>query len=648
MTVDDSASPDLRGAAGRRGVEIPAARWRRVLFFLLVGANAGAGIAMMFEILRANGTTALEWAILALFAVTYTWITIAVWTALAGFVLQLLRLDPLSLRRRRPPDERPITARTAIVMPVYNEDPERVLKGLESTWRSVMATDAAARFDCYLLSDSTDDATAAAEWHGWQALRAHVPGGERIHYRRRADNIGRKPGNLAEFCRRWGGHYDHMVVLDADSVMTGEAITALVRAMQANPAAGLIQTVPLPSRQVTFFGRFTQFAARLLSPMLAHGFSFWQTDSANYWGHNAIVRVRAFTETCGLPTLKGKPPMGGEILSHDFVEAALLRRGGWHVYLLPEIDGSYEEVPSNILDFANRDRRWAQGNLQHLRLLGAYGLHPINRLHFVMGATAFLSSLLWLLMLILSTADAMTMALTEHQFFGAGKQLFPDWPVVRTFEILTLLGVTAGMLLLPKILGIGLALARPGTRRAFGGGVRLVTGALVEIAFSILIAPIMMTYHAWFVLNVFAGRTARWAPQPRSGRAVPWREAFARTGVGVALALAWGGATYWVAPTFFWWLTPILTGLVLAPAVVVVSSDLRVGRAFQRIGLLRTPEETEPPPALAAIDEPVSDHRLAPLLPAAADEAWCELPPELPRAMPIQTFTGGDHWRHSA
>src|SRR5690606_1977055 len=136
--------------------------------------------------------------------------------------------------------------------------------------------------------------------------------------------------------------------LDADSIMSGETLLTLVRTMQATPRAGIIQTVPMPVGQQTMFGRFVQFAARLYSPMLATGLSFWQVGEANYWGHNAIIRIAPFMKHCGLPVLTGEPPLGGEILSHDFVEAAFMRRGNWHVYLLPDLEGSYEGLPANI------------------------------------------------------------------------------------------------------------------------------------------------------------------------------------------------------------------------------------------------------------------------------------------------------------
>ncbi|MQM36544.1 Glucans biosynthesis glucosyltransferase H [wastewater metagenome] len=633
-------SPEASTSPVTDRVHCPGAGLRRAVFALLVLSSAAGGVFLMFSILRANDTTILEWGILALFTVTFTWIVAAFWSAVAGFVLSLARRHPLTLAASPVPDSGP-TGRVAVVMPVYNEDPGRVLAGLEATWHSLVATGAGERFDFHLLSDTRDEAIAEAEAAGCAELAERLDADGRLFYRRRDDNAGRKAGNIADFCRRWGGRYDFMVVLDADSVMSGDALLALARTMWRHPSAGIIQTVPIPVRQRTPFGRFLQFAARLYSPMLATGLSFWQMDAANYWGHNAIIRVRAFSDCCGLPALPGRPPLGGDILSHDFVEAALMRRGGWHVYLLPEIEGSYEEVPSNLLDFAKRDRRWAQGNLQHLRLLAAYGLHPLSRVHFLMGATAYISSLLWLFMLALSTVDALTRALNQGEFFRRGYQLFPDWPVAKTTEIASLLMITVALLLLPKVLGVLRALLRADERRAFGGGWRLAWNALTETVFSVLIAPVMMVFHAGFVLAVLSGSRTGWDPQVRDGRAVAWREAARRTALATIGGLLWGGVTAWLALGFFWWLTPIVAGLVLAAPIVVCSSRLDWGEWMVRSGTWAAPEERRPPAVLGLLDTTLAaeGRGAARRLPA--------LPPERPLAMPVQSLERGAHWRRT-
>jgi membrane glycosyltransferase len=597
-----SSNPDHAAAS----FHAPLPLLRRFVFFSFVAFTIGWGIGTMFHILSANGTSIVEAGLLVLFGLTFGWIAVSFWTAVAGFLLKLLRIDPLTLRpvsRLRAEELKTgITTRTAVVMPVFNEDPARVFAGLEATYRSLEPTGEIKAFDFYVLSDTRDPRIAAAEQLGWATLCRRLGANGRLFYRRRPDNAGRKAGNIADFCRRWGPHYEHMIVLDADSVMAGETMVTLVRAMQAAPQAGIIQTVPLPARQVTAFGRFVQFAARLYSPMLANGLSFWQMGECNYWGHNAILRVSAFTRHCGLPLLPGKPPLGGEILSHDFVEAAFLSRAGWKVYLLPNLGGSYEEVPNNILDFAKRDRRWVQGNLQHLKLLSLIGLHPLNRLHFLLGALAYVSSLIWLMLLALGTVDALTRALTPTDFFGLGYQLFPDWTIVDREQILSLLGVTAGMLLLPKLFGTLLATLEPAVWRSFGKA-RLLLGASAEVVFSVILAPVMMTLHAYFVASVLAGRKVNWDPQNRGPSGLSVADSARALIAPTLLGAAWGTVTYAISPQFFWWLSPVILGLVVAVPLCAWSSHVRPGEILRRLGVFATPEEIDAPEEIRLVDD---------------------------------------------
>ena len=611
-------------------IRLPGEALRRPVFFMLVLGTTVAGVAIMFNILAANNLMPLEAVLLCLFSITFGWITISFWSAVCGFVLQMMQRDPLSLKKmdlgryRR----QPITTRTAVVMPVYNEDTRRVIAGFEASFRSLAATGELAHFDFYLLSDTTDPQVAQAELDAWQQLRERLGDlSAQIFYRRREKNIARKVGNLADFCQRWGSNYEHMIVLDADSIMTGDCLLQMTRAMQANPRAGLIQTVPIPVRQTTFFGRFVQFAAVLYSPMLATGLAFWQTNAANYWGHNAIIRVRPFIDYCGLPSLPGKAPFGGDILSHDFVEAAMLRRAGWDVFLLADLEGSYEEVPSNIIDYAKRDRRWVQGNIQHLGLLDIAGLHSVSRLHFLLGAIAYISSLIWLAMLALSTADAVIRAINSNVYFTEAYQLFPDWPIAKTGLIVALISLTITLLLLPKIMGIVVAITH--RNAAFGGTWAIIKGAFIETVFAILIAPIMMAFHAYFVISVILGFKVNWDAQAREGRLLPWGEAIARTSRTTLVALAWGAVTFIYAPIFFWWLMPILTGLVLSAPIVRYSSSLYLGELMRRKQVFLCPSETEDDPVLRDMQQllekkhpPLPAPATAPALPP---DNWTEM-----------------------
>jgi membrane glycosyltransferase len=612
-------------------VELPYKSARRWLFTSLSLGTSTGGVYMMYDILSANALTALEIVILCLFSMSFAWLSISFWSGFLGFVLQLFRIDPLSLKRQGSLtyQQLPITTRTAVVMPVYNEDTHRIIAGFEATLRSLEKTGELAHFDFYMLSDTTKPELAQAERDAWQQLTGRL--GElssQAFYRRREKNIARKVGNIAEFCQRWGSNYEHMIVLDADSVMTGECLLTMVRQMQANPRVGLIQTVPIPVRQTTFFGRFVQFAAVLYSPMLATGLAFWQTDAANYWGHNAIIRTQAFIDHCGLPSLPGRAPFGGDILSHDFVEAAMLRRANWDVLLLADLEGSYEEVPCNIIDYATRDRRWMQGNIQHLGLLNLPGLHPISRCHFFFGALAYVTSLVWLLMLVLSTADAVIRALNSNVYFTQAYQLYPDWPIAKTELIITLILLTTLLLMGPKLMGTVVTMVH--RRKTFGGVWAIAKGALVEIIFAILIAPIMMAFHAYFVVSVLLGFKVSWEAQDREGRLLSWSEAFARTSRLSILAVAWGWITFTYAPIFFWWLIPVLVGMILAAPLVRYSSSLGLGDFCRRHGIFLCPSETTLDPALNELDKclAVKHPQLEqpapiPLLPA---DNWVDMP----------------------
>jgi membrane glycosyltransferase len=617
---------------------MPFKKTRVWLFSLLVLAISAYGMWIMFDILNSNGMTPLEYALLALFSITFTWIVTAFCSGCMGFILQLFRIDPLTLTRQKAIeiDQQALSkTRTAVVMPIYNEDTQRVIAGFEVSLRSLIKTGQFAHFDFYLLSDTQDKEIANNELKAWHALTERLGDfAKQTFYRRREDNKHRKVGNLTDFCERWGSKYEHMIVLDADSIMTGQCMLELTSSMINNPQAGLIQTIPIPVRQDTFFGRFLQFASVLYSPMLATGSAFWQTNHANYWGHNAVIRVKAFIDCCGLPVLKGNAPFGGEILSHDFVEASLLHRSGWDVLLLSDIQGSYEEVPSNILDYAIRDRRWVQGNIQHLGLLPASGLKIISKLHFLLGATAYISSLIWLSMLVLSTIDAVTRALNSNVYFNQAYQLFPTWQIAKTELINSLLFVTIVLLLLPKLMGIIVTLIH--RNKQFGGSFKLILGSIIETVFAIIIAPLMMVFHSYFVVCVFLGKKVTRDAQPRSGRMVPWQEAIGYTLLSTLIALAWGGIAYYFTPVFFWWLSPILVGLILAAPIVRYSSSIGLGVKLRKMGIFICPSEVDNNDTLAALR--VHEQEIALPNDDVANFTIPTLGQEQPSVMPIQSF----------
>ena len=576
--------------------------WRRVLFFGLTFLTSLSASALMADILRTNGFTPWEKSSLIVFFVLFTWITGAFWTAVAGFVVQLVGRDSAVIHSSEG-EGRPLKGRTAVIMPIYNEDTTRVFAGLDVVWSSLKARAEQAAFDLFVLSDTRKPEIGAAEELAWARLVERHEAQGRIFYRRRKENLRRKAGNIADFVQSWGGAYDYAIVLDADSIMSGHALVTLAQMMDAHPEAGIIQALPTPAGRETLFARLIQFAARLNSLMLASGLAFWQLGEGNYWGHNAILRLRSFAAYCDLPTLPGKAPFGGDILSHDFAEAAFMRRAGLKVWLLTDLEGSFEEVPSNVVDFAARDRRWAQGNLQHLGLLPMRGLHWLSRLHLITGVLSYATSPLWLAALLLSSITVCLDAINGYQYFSPGSySLFPTWPQYRDSEIVILLAGTIGVLLMPKVLGATLALVNGKLRRSFGGGLHLLGSLVVEQLFSTLLAPSMMLFHTTFVVTTLLGHPVTWNAQDRGDRGITFREAFSRHKWHVLIGLVWGAVILFVAPRYIWWMSPILIGLLLSVPLTMLTSLTSAGVWARKHGLLLTPEETEPPAELSALE----------------------------------------------
>jgi membrane glycosyltransferase len=565
---------------------------KRAAFLVLSAATSVLATYLMSEVMAANGLTLLGLTVLVLFTLSFSWLAVSFWTAVLGFIVRMIGGDPSSLTVA--PD-RPLAERTAVVMPIYNEDTERVSAGLEATLEGLARTGMSSHFDVFVLSDTTNETIAERELLAMTALRAKYPAGPTLYYRRRQKNIGRKAGNIEDFVRRWGNAYAHMLVLDADSVMSGETMVRLAQLMETYPDSGIIQTLPVPANRETPFARILQFASRLYGPVMASGLAFWAGGDANYYGHNAIIRIAAFARHCGLPVLPGAAPLGGEILSHDFVEAALIRSGGYKVWLIPDLGGSYEEMPANVIDYAKRDRRWCQGNMQHGRLLTLPGLKSMSRLHLFMGVTSYVTSPLWLVLLMFSTADAMQRAIVGPVYFKPGFNLFPSWPVATNFQIDLLLAITLAALFLPKLMGVVLVLFNKRARRAFGGLGGILGSILLETLFSTLLAPIMMLFQTMFILSTLVGKSVSWDAQARDDRGLSWREGFVRHIGQTFFGVLWAIPVLLIAPEFFWWLTPVLAGLAVAVPLSVLSSRIDLGLALKRAGLFLTPEETRTP-----------------------------------------------------
>jgi membrane glycosyltransferase len=410
-----------------------------------------------------------------------------------------------------------------------------------------------------------------------------------------------------------------MVVLDADSIMTGPTLVRMVQLMESHPRMGMLQTAPLAVNRETLLARAQQFANHVYGPMFAAGLHFWQLGDSQFWGHNAIIRVEPFMRHCALPRLPGSPPLGGDILSHDFVEAALMRRAGWEVWLAYDLPGSYEEMPPSLLDELKRDRRWSQGNMQHMRLLFTKGLFPAHRALFLNGAMAYVSALLWFLFLALSTAMAVAQVVREPDYFPSGPALFPEWPVWEPHWAVILLATTLVILFLPKLFSILLVLSKRGQARLYGGAWRLWASVMLEVVLSTLLAPIRMLFHSKFVFMILLGQQVGWGPQHRDDSETSWREAARFHGFSTALGLIWGTLLFFINRSFFWWLTPTLASLVLSVPLSVWTSRVRLGLAFRAWGLFLIPEEVDPPRELRWLrTAQQQEWRAASPLPAAA------------------------------
>lgn len=552
----------------------PDTRWRLALLVAAAMGVAGYSALLSWRALAVDGMTVLEWAVLALLAANLAWVSLAGATALAGSIIIAARRTPPVAGSRAPLETDSLTA---ILFPIRNEDPARVTAAAQAMHDSLARAGAADAFEFFFLSDTNDDAIAAEEERAILRLRASRPSAV-VFYRRRLSNIGRKAGNVADFVERWGKRYDYMAVMDADSLMSGKALTELVARLDEAPRTALIQTIPMLVNAQTMIARAQQFAMRAYGPIFGEGLAWWSGGAGNFWGHNAIIRVSAFAAHAGLPSLPGRGPLGGQILSHDFIEAALLRRGGWRVEIAPDISGSFEESPPTLEDLAARDRRWAQGNLQHLRLVTAKGLDAANRAHLLAGIMGYGSSLMWFALIVTGALQAWASAIGLHES-GA-----PD---------MSLLFLTALIILSPKWLSLMLwSIGRlPGWSRHH----RFITALATETVISAVTAPIMMVNQALAVAAPFFGADAGWRPQARVvTRSASVTQYQPHMFVGLLLC-----ATMAVSPGFAAWTMPVAASLVFAAPLAASLACTPRRRTWLWL-VLATPEDLRPPAILVA------------------------------------------------
>ncbi|MDP9933022.1 glucans biosynthesis glucosyltransferase MdoH [Variovorax paradoxus] len=585
--------PETESAEAGAQVKQPwqrAAAQRRFAFMALTLLSTVIASALFAGVQPDYDNVWLEYGQIGLYGLLSGWVVTGFVTALMGFYVSV-RGDKhaLSVKQVAHHPMNP-EARTAIIMPICNEDVATVFAGLRATCESVASTGHAKQFDVFVLSDSYNPETAAAERAAWEDLRAALADSPNqpqveVYYRLRTRRTHRKAGNVADFCRRWGKDYRYMVVLDADSVMSGDCLTSMVKLMEANPTAGIIQTATQAIGHVTLHARAQQFASRVTGRLFTLGMQFWQLGESHYWGHNAIIRVEPFMKHCALAPIKGTGGMSGGIMSHDFVEAALMRRAGYNVWLCADLVGSYEQQPPDLLAELQRDRRWCQGNLQNARLMAEPGIHPVHRAMFVTGTMAYVSAPLWLAFLTLGTA-----------LWLSGSSLISSWSVLPA-ELAGLWVWTLCLLFLPRVLGIAAVLMR-GEQRQYGGLWGLVKSSMLESGLAIVQAPVRMLAHSLFVLVALTGIKLDWKSPPREAAAVPWKVAVSQLApMSVVVgALALGVAM--IDPSALIWLMPVGLPLLLAIPLTVLTSQIALGTSLRDRGFLLIPEESRSPAVL--------------------------------------------------
>jgi membrane glycosyltransferase len=569
---------------------------RRVIVFSMAAILAALAEYGAWGTFAHDGLSLMEGVSLTLFAALVSGISIWFCSACAGFIM-LMRggADDLGLTRVGPVPR--LSTRTAVLAPVRNEDPRAVFARLRAMDLSLARLGVAEQFDIFVLSDTNDAAVALAEQAELARIRRACQCA--VYYRRRLVNTERKTGNIADWVRRFGGAYETMIVLDADSLMTGETMVRLAGAVEANPAVGVIQTMPAITGGETLFARWLQFCTRLYGQVAAAGLSWWTGSESVYWGHNAAIRVRAFASSAGLPQLDAPGVFGGTILSHDAIEAALMRRQGWGVHLAPMLEGSYEEAPPNLLEFAIRDRRWCQGNVQHVPLLKTPGFHWVSRFQLFIAIMGYMTSPIWLAFMIIGLGIALA---TEPNIAAAyadlGKAVSGHWTpppnVLEFIKTIWLLALTSTLLLGPKFLGVIYILSNRQRRKSYGGGAKLIWGLGIELFVSMILAPLMMVTQTRGVIEILIGRDAGWAKQERSADGMAWSAAFStyRWHMVVGAVLAASVAT---TPALIIWMLPVAGPLLFSPLIARWTSGMRAGAEARRGGLFLIPEETRAP-----------------------------------------------------
>jgi membrane glycosyltransferase len=577
----------LTTPAGLQSIDVLTRR-RRIVFALnIVAYVAMLGVAA--QILGAGGWTVIDAILLLAFAVGTPWTVLGFWNALIGLWLLHLHRDPMATVAPYAPAgdlPTPIRIKTAVFMTVRNEDPGRAILRLKTVKASIDATGEGAAFSYFVLSDTNNPAVAAAEEKAVEAWKAADPDGDRIVYRRRAENKAFKAGNVHDFCERWGQDYALMLPLDADSLMAGREIVRMVRMMQAHPKIGILQSLVVGMPSSSGFARIFQFGMRHGMRSYTMGQAWWVGECGPFWGHNALVRIKPYHEECKMPVLRGKPPLGGHVLSHDQVEATLMRRAGYEVRVLPEERGSWEENPPTMLEFAQRDIRWCQGNMQYIRLLDLPGLYPMSRFQLVWAILMFTGIPAWTLMIALLPVAA-----------WQGMQV-ADFPAALAIGLYIAFFT---MYLMPKIAGLADAMLTRGGVARYGGWLRFAAGAAIEMVFSFLQGAVSTIRTSIFMIGLLFGKSVVWGGQSRDAQRLSWAAAAWTLWPQTLFGLLVCGALLLIAPAVFWWSLPLTAGYLLAIPFAVLTAHPAFGRALQRLGLCGIPEDFDTPGEVSAV-----------------------------------------------
>jgi membrane glycosyltransferase len=595
--------------------------WRVFLFYSAAVLLTGAVSMIFADLLWRTGWSASSTILFGLFVILFLMTAIGCIHGIFGFVLRTVG-DSRTITRMGDYRGRDISkTSTAIIFPVHNEEAARVYEGLRTTYESLETTGQLERFDFFVLSDSTQPDKWIEEERRWCELVRDLDALGRIYYRRRLSNEGKKSGNVRDFLNHWGRRYRYFIVFDADSIMRGETVVDLVKLMETHPDVGLIQTVPGLVNAESLFGRIQQFANRLYAPIFITGLNFWTTCFGNYWGHNAIIRTEPFMQWCDLPQLPGVKPFGGQILSHDFVEASLLLKANWQVWFAHELEGSYEEAPQAIVENAQRDRRWCQGNLQHAVVLFARGLRGISRIHLLLGIFGYLASPLWLFFLLtfnwalwLKGHTGLSEITVRSMFTG----------LTATEQAFLIFIICMVVLFFPKVLALADLARHPRRRREFGGLARATASAIAETAFSALHAPLQMLWHSKFVATILLGVGVQWGPQRRTADGIAWSAAFSAHWQHTLAGLVWGGVVWVLDPFAFWWFVPVVIGMALSIPLSVFTSRSTWGKRARDAGLFLTPEEICPPPELRSLSAHMAGQTSTPRLPHRRNQGLTE------------------------